>query len=155
MTKLLRQFPVLGKTGFPGGSDYKESACNAEDLGSTPGLGRPLGGGNGTPLQYSCLKNPMDRRAWKATVLGALGLPKCAQECPTSGAATPDAGEGPDATVVPQVIPKDAPPARAIVLLLWGCLSVLRSPLLLLPPIPPSIRVFSNESTLCMRWPKY
>ena len=56
--------------GFPGGSDGKESACNARDLGSTPGLGRFPGGGNGNPLQYSCLENAMDRGAWQATVRG-------------------------------------------------------------------------------------
>ena len=54
--------------GFPGGSDGKESACNAGDLSSIPGLGRSPGEGNGNPLQYSCLENPMDRGAWKATV---------------------------------------------------------------------------------------
>ena len=46
--------------GFPGGSDGKASACNAGDLGSIPGLGRSLGEGNGSPLQYSCLENPRD-----------------------------------------------------------------------------------------------
>ena len=56
--------------GFPGGSDSKESACNAGDLGSVPGLGRSPGEGNGYPLQYSCLENPMDRGAWRATVHG-------------------------------------------------------------------------------------
>ena len=50
--------------GFPGGSEGKVSACNAGDLGSMPGSGRPPGEGNGTPLQYSCLENPMDREAW-------------------------------------------------------------------------------------------
>ena len=50
--------------GFPGGSDGKASACNAGDLGSIPGLGRSPGEGNGNPLQYSCLENPMDRGAW-------------------------------------------------------------------------------------------
>ena len=45
--------------GFPGGSDGKEFACNARDLGSIPGLGRSPGGGNGSPLQCSCLGNPM------------------------------------------------------------------------------------------------
>ena len=45
-------------------SDGKVSACNAGDLGSTPGLGRSPGEGNGNPLQYSCLENPMDRGAW-------------------------------------------------------------------------------------------
>ena len=51
-------------------SDSKESACNAGDPGSTPGLGRSPGEGNGNPLQYSCLENPMDREAWQATVHG-------------------------------------------------------------------------------------
>ena len=54
--------------GFPGGSDGKESACNAEDPGSIPGLGRSLGEGNGYPLQHSCLENSMDRGAWQAIV---------------------------------------------------------------------------------------
>ena len=51
-------------------SDCKESACNVGDLGSIPWLGRSPGEENGYPLQYSCLKNPMDRGAWGATVLG-------------------------------------------------------------------------------------
>ena len=45
------------------GSDGKESACNAGDMGSIPGSGRSPGEGNGNPLQYSCLENPMDRGA--------------------------------------------------------------------------------------------
>ena len=48
----------------------KESVCNAGDLGSIPGLGRSPGEGNGNPLQYSCLENPMDRGAWQAIVHG-------------------------------------------------------------------------------------
>ena len=48
----------------------KESACNIEDLGSIPELGRSPGEGNGNPLQCSCLENPMDRGAWQATVHG-------------------------------------------------------------------------------------
>ena len=56
---------------FPGGSDGKESACNAGDLGSIPGLGTSPGEGNGNPLQYSCLENPMDGGAWWATVHGS------------------------------------------------------------------------------------
>ena len=47
-----------------------ESACNTGDLGSTPELGRSPGKGNGNPLQYSCLENPMDGGAWQATVHG-------------------------------------------------------------------------------------
>ena len=50
--------------GFPGGSKGKASARNAGDLGSIPGLGRSPGEGNGNPLQYSCLENPMDGGAW-------------------------------------------------------------------------------------------
>ena len=57
--------------GFPGGSQVKASASNAGDLGSTPGSGRSPGEGNGNPLQYSCLENPMDGGAWWATVHGA------------------------------------------------------------------------------------
>ena len=53
---------------FPGGSDGKKSACNAEDQGSVPGLGRSPGEGNSNPLQYSCLENLMDRGTWQATV---------------------------------------------------------------------------------------
>jgi len=56
--------------GFSGGSDGKESTCNAGDLDSIPGFGRCPGERNGYPLQYSCLKNPMDRGAWQATVPG-------------------------------------------------------------------------------------
>ena len=54
--------------GFPGGSDGRDSACSAGDLGSIPGLGRSPGEGNGYPLQYSCPENSMDRGAWRATV---------------------------------------------------------------------------------------
>ena len=55
---------------IPGGSEDKASACNAGDPGWIPGLGRSPGEGNGNPLQYSCLENPMDRGAWRATVHG-------------------------------------------------------------------------------------
>ena len=51
-----------------GGSHGKESACNVGNLGSVPGLGRSPGEGNGNPLQYSCLENPIGRGAWWATV---------------------------------------------------------------------------------------
>ena len=53
-----------------GGSVGKESACNAGDPGSIPGLGRSTGEGSGNPLQYSCLENSMGRGAWQATVHG-------------------------------------------------------------------------------------
>ena len=74
--KRLLQHPSLkasilqlsGFSGFPGGSDGKAPVYNAGDLGSIPGLGRVPGEGNGNPLQYSCLENPMDGGAWWATV---------------------------------------------------------------------------------------
>ena len=60
--------------GFPGGSDGKESACNVGDPGLIPGLGRSPGEGNSNLLQYFCLENPMDRRAWQATIHGAAKM---------------------------------------------------------------------------------
>ena len=56
--------------GFPGDSVVKNLPVNAGQLGLIPGSGRPPGGGNGHPLQSSCLQNPMDRGAWWATVQG-------------------------------------------------------------------------------------
>ena len=61
---------LLLKNGAPGGSDGKESACSAGDSGSISVSGRSPGDGNGNPLHYSCLENPMDRGAWQATVHG-------------------------------------------------------------------------------------
>ena len=55
---------LLSARGFPGGSEGKASACNAGDLGSIPGSGISPEEGNGTPLQYSCLENPMNREVW-------------------------------------------------------------------------------------------
>ena len=55
---------------FPGGSDGKAPVYNAGDQGSIPGSGRSPGEGNGNPLQYYCLENPMGRGAWRATVHG-------------------------------------------------------------------------------------
>ena len=60
----------MKRQGFPGGSMVKNLPANAGDAGSTTGSGRSLGGGNGNPLQYRCLENPMDRGAWQATVYG-------------------------------------------------------------------------------------
>ena len=56
------------KMGFPGGSDSKESACNAGDLGLIPESGRSSGERTGYPFQYSCLEHSMDRRVWCTTV---------------------------------------------------------------------------------------
>ena len=69
MGKRVKEF-VVCLCGLPWWLSGKESACNAGDLGSVPGLGRSPGGGHGNPLQYSCLENSMDRGAWWATVHG-------------------------------------------------------------------------------------
>ena len=65
-------YPNISNLGLilkhPGGSDRKESACNARDPGSIPGWGRSPGEGNGNPFQYSCLRNPLDRGAWRAII---------------------------------------------------------------------------------------
>ena len=66
----IRKWLLCHFIGFPGGSDGEESAYNAGDLGSVPGLGRSAGEGNGYPLHYSFLENPMDRGAWWATIHG-------------------------------------------------------------------------------------
>ena len=56
-------FNISGYLGFPGVSDSKEFACNAEDLGLIPSLGKSPGGGHGKPFQYSCLENPHEQRS--------------------------------------------------------------------------------------------
>ena len=61
---------LIRSSTFTSDSDGKESACNVGDPGLIPGSGRSPGDGNGTPLQYSGLENPMDRGAWWATVHG-------------------------------------------------------------------------------------
>ena len=61
---------LIHPKGFPGGSDGRESACNARDPGLIPGPTRYPGEGNGNPLQYPCLEKSMDRRAWWAAVHG-------------------------------------------------------------------------------------
>ena len=62
-TKIVEKVSWDGTLGFPCGSVSKESACNAGELGLIPGLGRSPGGGNGNPLQYSCLVNPHGQRS--------------------------------------------------------------------------------------------
>ena len=64
-TVMNKESEVLSSSlGFPDGSEGKASACNAGDLGSIPGLGRSSGEGNGNPLWYPCLENPMNRETW-------------------------------------------------------------------------------------------
>ena len=78
--------------GFPGGSEVKASARNAGDLGLIPGLGRSPGKGNGNPLQYSCLENPMDRGAWGR------------KELDTTEQASPSLGLGPGPFTVAEAL---------------------------------------------------
>ena len=75
---------------LPGGSDSKESACDAGDPGSIPGWGRSPGEGNGNPLQYSCLENPMDGGTWQARLHGVTELDRTSlslsrRNCPHAG----------------------------------------------------------------------
>ena len=72
-TQFCDKWDLAINLGFPGGSDSKESTCNAGDLGLTPGWGRHPEERNGNPLQYSCLENFMNRGEWKAT---AHGIPE-------------------------------------------------------------------------------
>ena len=85
---------------FPGGSDGKASLYNAGDPGSSPGLGRSPGAGNGNLLQYYCLENPMDRGAWQAAVYGVAksrtrlsdfftSLPRCRDSLPAEPSGKP------------------------------------------------------------------
>ena len=64
ITNTLKATVISSFLFFPGGSEVKASASNVGDSGSIPGLGRSPGEGNGNPLQYSCLENPMDEGAW-------------------------------------------------------------------------------------------
>ena len=67
----MKKYVDIRFKGFPGGSDGNESACNAGDRGSTPRSGGCPEEGNGNPLQYSCLKNSMDRGAWQLQAMGS------------------------------------------------------------------------------------
>ena len=62
---------LMDTSGLPRWLSGEESTCSAEETGWSPGSGRSAGGGSSNPLQYSCLKNPMDRGAWQATVHGS------------------------------------------------------------------------------------
>ena len=77
-------YNIMG--GFLNGSDGKESTCNARDTGdagSIPGSGRSPGKGNGNPFRYSCLKSPIDKRTWWATVCGDHGVAKSERQLST------------------------------------------------------------------------
>ena len=67
---ITRKWKLTFRRGFPGGAVVNNPPAKARDAGLIPGLGRSPREGNGHPLQYSCLGNPMDREAWQATVQG-------------------------------------------------------------------------------------
>ena len=97
---------------FPGGSDGKESACSAGgtgDAGSIPPSGRSPGEGNGNPLQYSCLGNPMDRGVWWAPVHGVTRL---SAQAPLISSTQPDLE--PEAVIQNSLCPEKPTPER------WG-----------------------------------
>ena len=87
----------LSHGGKPGFSIGKESACGAGDLGSSPWSGRSPEEGNGNPLQYSCLGNPMDREAWRVTIHG------CHKESDTTERLTQATKPLPCSTESPEV----------------------------------------------------
>ena len=70
ITRISLKTTTILLLSIPGGSDANQSACNAGDLGSVPESGRCPGEGNGNPLHYSCLENPLDSGAWWAIVHG-------------------------------------------------------------------------------------
>ena len=117
-------------------------------MGLLPGLGRSPGEENGNILQYSCLGNPMDRGAWMAPVhLVVQSLSRVR----LSAASWTVAHQASLSFIISWNLLK----LMSIESVMPSSHLILCRPLLLLPPIPPSIRVFSNESALRMRWPKY
>ena len=160
---------------YPGGSVVKNMPTNAKHAASIPGSGRSPAEGNGNPLQYSCLENPMDGGAWWATVRGVaksqtrlshfthFTLPKRKWKWKLLSSV-----QSPSRVSLP-VTPWTAARQASLsitnsqnLLKLVSIKSVMPSnhlilcrPLLLQPSTFPSIRVFSNESVLRIRWPKY
>ena len=134
---------------YPGGSVVKNMPGNAEDAGSIPGSGRSPAERNGNPLQYSCLGNPMNSRAWRATAqFSSVQLLSRVRLFETPWTTARQASLS---ITNSQSLPK----LMSIESVMPSNHLILHHALLLLPSIFPSIRVFSNESILCIRWPKY
>ena len=141
----------------------KNPTANAKrvtDKGLTPGSGRFPGGGHGTSLQYSCLENSMVRGAWQAAVHLVTESDR-AEAVSVQFSRSVESDSLRPHELQHAGLPCPSPCRRvcsnsiSIELVMLSSHLILCRPLLLLPPIPPSIRVFSNESTLRMRWPKY
>ena len=118
-----------------------------------PGSGRSPGEGNGNRLHSSCLENPKDRGAWQNTVHGVASsfqFSSVTQSCPTLCDPMNHSTPG-----LPVTNSWSSPKLKCVESVMPSSHLILCHPLLFLPPIPPSIRVFSNESVLPMRWPQY
>ena len=165
---------LIDFTALPRMLSGKESACNAGDVGLIRKTPRRQ---NCNPLQYSCLENPMDRGAWWATVhvvtkswawrrnSACTHNASLVTFCYPHSVSSVQSLSHVQLFVTPWIAACQASlsiiNSRSL-LRVMSIESVMPSshlilccPLFLLPPIPPSIRVFSNESTLLMRWPKY
>ena len=163
---------LIDFTALPRMLSGKESACNAGDVGLIRKTPRRQ---NCNPLQYSCLENPMDRGAWWATVhvvtkswawrrnSACTHNASLVTFCYPHSVSSVQSLSHVQLFVTPRIAACQASlsiiNSRSL-LRVMSIESVMPSshlilccPLFLLPPIPPSIRVFSNESTLCMRWP--
>ena len=135
--------------GFPGGSDGKASACNAGDLGSIPGSGRSPGEGNGNPLQYSCLENPIVRGAWWVTVHGVASSVQFSCSVMSDSVTPWTAAHHTSLSITNS---RSLLKLMSIELVMPSNHLILCCPLLL-PLIFPRIRVFA--SVLRIRWPEY
>ena len=119
MPRLAFQWEIDVLSG--GGSEDKAFACNAGDLGSIPGLGRSPGEGNGNPLQYSYLENPMDRGAWRATVHGVAKNQTRLSDFPLEQKKTyfQFSGLKPPDLFLPILIPHSSPISTRKIILKW------------------------------------
>ena len=147
--------------GFPRGSASKESTCNVRDLGPIPGLGRSPEEGNSYPLQYSGLVNSMDcivhgvaesdttdfHFHYTQSAQFSSVVQSCPTRCDPMNRSTPGL---PVHHQLPEFTQTHV--HRAV---MPSSHLILCRPFLLLPPTTLSIRVFSNELALCIRWPKY
>ena len=136
--------------GFPGGSEVKNPPANAGELGSIPGSGRYPKEGNGNSLQYSCLRNPMDRGAWWATIHQFSSVQSLGQVqffvTPWTAARQAILSITNSQSLLKLMSVESVMPSNHL---------ILCRPFLLLPSIFPSIRAFSYESALQISWPKY
>ena len=134
---------------FPGGAVVKNLPANAKDsrdAGSISRSGRSPGGGNGNPLQYSCLENPMDRGGLQSSQ--SVQLLSHVQLFATPWTTAYQVS-------LSFIISQNLLKLKSIKLMMSSNHLIFCHPLLLLSSVFPSIRAFSNELALCIRWPKY